>query len=239
MMGEVWVCSGQSNMERTMYSDGEAAVEMPKANYPNIRLFSQSANPSETEQIDVKNGGWAVCSPNTVGSFSAVGYYFGRDIHLSQDVPVGLISATVGGTQVASWVSEEALSSNSALASYKNSTASQTGNRIQNGLYNGMIAPLMPLSVKGVIWYQGRVRRLLRQPVHRTAFNTDYKLAQRVGQRGSRVPRGPAPELQRHKRVARYDLVRASQFEVSQTLDQSWACHHARRGRLERRAPTL
>lgn len=220
MMGEVWVCSGQSNMERTMYSDGEAAVEMPKANYPNIRLFSQSANPSTTEQIDVKNGGWAVCSPNTVGSFSAVGYYFGRDIHLSQDVPVGLISATVGGTQVASWVSKEALSSNSALASYKNSTASQTGNRIQNGLYNGMIAPLMPLSVKGVIWYQGEsdvyygnlYTELLTTLI--TSWRSEW------GNEDLEFHVVQLPNYNDTNASARYDLVRASQFEVSQTLDK-------------------
>ncbi|HIV03461.1 MAG TPA: hypothetical protein IAC74_07785 [Candidatus Aphodoplasma excrementigallinarum] len=220
MMGEVWVCSGQSNMERTMYSDGEAAVEMPKANYPNIRLFSQSANPSAAEQIDVKNGGWAVCSPNTVGSFSAVGYYFGREIHLSQDVPVGLISATVGGTQVASWVSKEALSANSALASYKNSTASQTGNRIQNGLYNGMIAPLMPLSVKGVIWYQGEsdvyygnlYTELLSTLI--TSWRSEW------GNEDLEFHVVQLPNYNDTNASARYDLVRASQFEVSQTLDK-------------------
>lgn len=219
MMGEVWVCSGQSNMERTMYSDGESAAEMPKANYPNIRLFFQDANPSAAEQVDVKNGNWKVCSPSTVGGFSAVGYYYGREIHLSQNVPVGLISATVGGTQVASWVSKEALSSNPALASYKNSTASQTGNRLQNGLYNGMIAPLTPMRVKGVIWYQGE------SDVYYNTLYTELLTTLITSWRSDwGIPDMPfhvvqLPNYGDANPASRWDLVRESQYQVSQTLD--------------------
>ena len=166
MMGEVWLCGGQSNMEFTMYSDADKDTEVANANYPNLRLFTQSPNPIPEEDPDVRDGKWSVCSAGTVSAFSAVGYYFGRDLHKELDVPVGMICAAVGGTPMAAWLTDKALESREVLATYKNNSENNTGNTMQNGLYNGMVAPLVPFGMKGVIWYQGEADRWYDVPVY-------------------------------------------------------------------------
>src|SRR5262249_49675732 len=90
---------------------------------------------------------WTPCDPRTVAGFSAVGYYFGRDIQKSRNVPVGLISSNVGGTPAERWMSKEALA---AVPGGAPKDLKQV-----NDLYNAMIAPLAPYAIRGVIWYQG------------------------------------------------------------------------------------
>ena len=115
MVGEVWLCSGQSNME--MPIDGWTRVnnyeqEKQEANqYPNIRLLQvkQRVSTQPSDQLDVVEDGWQVCSAQSVKEFSATGYFFGRDIHKYRHVPVGLINASWGGTFIEPWTSAEAL----------------------------------------------------------------------------------------------------------------------------------
>jgi sialate O-acetylesterase len=111
LVGEVWLCSGQSNMEMTVYQSADGKAEIKAANHPNIRLFDipRPTTLASDPQDDVV-GKWQTCSPETVGDFSAVGYYFGREIHQSIDVPVGLISASWGGTIIETWTRHEEIS---------------------------------------------------------------------------------------------------------------------------------
>lgn len=104
LVGEVWLCSGQSNMAMTVNRAKDFAKEQPAANFPSIRMFTVERSPHRAPQIDCK-GTWIVCSPQTVGAFSAVAYFFGRDIYQKINVPVGLINSSYGGTDIAAWTS--------------------------------------------------------------------------------------------------------------------------------------
>ncbi len=112
MIGDVWLCSGQSNMGFNVGSANNGAQEIADANFPEIRLFSV---PNETdnearEMLPASTGiGWQVCSPQSVGGFSAVGYFFGRELHRELKVPIGLIHSSWGGTIAEAWTSASAL----------------------------------------------------------------------------------------------------------------------------------
>lgn len=103
-LGEVWVCSGQSNMEWPVRRADNAEAEIKTADFPLIRLFTVKKKYSKEPLEDVE-GQWESCSPETVADFSAVGYYFGRDIHQKMEVPVGLIHSSWGGTRIEAWMS--------------------------------------------------------------------------------------------------------------------------------------
>ncbi|HZZ42760.1 MAG TPA: sialate O-acetylesterase [Tepidisphaeraceae bacterium] len=106
MVGEVWVCSGQSNMDMQVVQSKDGVGEVARANWPYIRLFKVPFRPAATEQLEVP-GKWVACSPETVGDFSAAAYFFGREIHQKLDgVAVGLIESCVGGTPAESWTPE-------------------------------------------------------------------------------------------------------------------------------------
>jgi sialate O-acetylesterase len=107
LVGEVWLCSGQSNMQMTVSAAKDFPKEKAAANYPKIRMFREASNPATTPQDHCK-GTWQVCSPETVGGFSATGYFFGRELHQTLGVPVGLINSSVGGTAIEAWTSLEA-----------------------------------------------------------------------------------------------------------------------------------
>ena len=102
LVGEVWLCSGQSNMEWSVNASMNAAEERKAGTYPTIRHFKVGRGNQAFPAEDV-NGNWSVCSPSTVGNFTAVGYYFARKIHKELDVPVGLIGSNWGGTRVEPW----------------------------------------------------------------------------------------------------------------------------------------
>ena len=108
MFGDVWLCSGQSNMEFQVNGTNNAAAEKAAANYPNIRLLTV---PKAIRSVPIDNfeGGWEVCNPETVGPFSAVGYFFGRKLHQDLNVPIGLIDSSWGGTVAQAWTSKAAL----------------------------------------------------------------------------------------------------------------------------------
>lgn len=116
LIGSVWVCSGQSNMEYFFNKAQGADLERPKAQYPKLRLFTVARSTAYTPQDDCR-GAWLECTPDTVNWFSAVGYFFGRDIHVATGVPVGLISTCWGGTPAQDWVSRDGLAREPALFS--------------------------------------------------------------------------------------------------------------------------
>ena len=108
LVGEVWVCSGQSNMKWTVASALDADLETAAANYPEIRLFNVPQVPASEPQQDV-DCEWTRCTPETIPTFSAVGYYFGRNLHQVLGVPVGLVETAWGGTRAEAWTSPEAM----------------------------------------------------------------------------------------------------------------------------------
>lgn len=108
LVGDVWLCSGQSNMELPMPRARDAEQEIQTASHPEIRLFVAKSQVSYSPSI-LPNGSWSVCSPESVRGFSAVGYYFGRKLQQDLHVPIGLVQAAIGGTPAESWTSEEAL----------------------------------------------------------------------------------------------------------------------------------
>ena len=102
LVGEVWVCSGQSNMQMTVSSSNNARKEIKEANHPEIRLFTVPMRPAGDPAEDV-TAAWTACSSKTVPNFTAVGYFFGRDLHEQLGVPIGLINSSWGGTRIEPW----------------------------------------------------------------------------------------------------------------------------------------
>ena len=196
-IGEVWLCSGQSNMALDV-SGSEGSKEMiASSTNPRLRLFKVAMTPADRPQSDVQ-GQWTPAAPATVARFSAVGYYFGRNLQKELNVPVGLVCSAVGATSAGAWMSREALLEDPAVAkvvtSWDQTLAGYPAAKKQydevamvqwqadadkakaagqpepkkpplprgpwmanrpTALFNGMIAPLMPYGIKGVIWYQG------------------------------------------------------------------------------------
>jgi len=108
LIGEVWVCSGQSNMQFHLGACKNAAEAIPTANYPEIRLFTVERTINNAPQEDCK-GQWVLCSPETANGFSGVGYFYGLELHKALGVPVGLINSSWGGTLAEAWTSAETL----------------------------------------------------------------------------------------------------------------------------------
>ncbi len=108
LVGEVWICSGQSNMEFTVRSAINADKEIATASYPEIRHIKVPNNISAIPEKDILRGEWKVCSPETVGDFTAVGYFFARELYNELKVPIGLINTSWGGTHVETWTSRDA-----------------------------------------------------------------------------------------------------------------------------------
>ena len=185
LVGEVWVASGQSNMEFAMRNSFESAADIAASANPNIRLFTVPKLKADEPVDDVK-ASWQECKPETVPGMSAVAYYFTRDLQKARQVPVGIIHTSWGGSPAEVWMSEKVLSSNpdykskildiypaqkqkfeAALAQWEKdkAAADKAGEKFEKRrpypswkpteLYNGMIAPLIPYAIKGAIWYQG------------------------------------------------------------------------------------
>lgn len=110
LIGDVWLCSGQSNMGYVLKNTSNANEELPEANYPMIRLFTIKKHYSAKPLYQAaKTTKWEACTPKTAGDFSAVAYFFGRKLHTDLNVPIGLIFAAYGGTTIESWTSKEGL----------------------------------------------------------------------------------------------------------------------------------
>jgi sialate O-acetylesterase len=207
LVGEVWICSGQSNMERQLGLRGGQKplvnweAEAASADRPLLRHFLVKQTMSTNPLTEV-SGSWQVCTPQTVTNFTAVGYYFGRDLQKDLGVPVGLLHVSWGGTPAETWTRREVLETNPALSSilprYSNDVATYADRLAkyqadeprlkeeytnamtkalaeakptprppapprdplhhQNSpsmLFNGMLHPVIPYAMRGVIWYQG------------------------------------------------------------------------------------
>ena len=162
LVGEVWVASGQSNMEMNVGSSANAAQEIAAAEYPKIRLFTAAKVTAFTPQTDVK-GAWSLCTPQKVGGFSAVAYLFGRDLLKNLDVPIGLIHTSWGGTVCEAWMSREAIEADPDFKPIADRIVKPDANpppkpgdpNVPTVLYNAMIRPLIPFAMRGAIWYQG------------------------------------------------------------------------------------
>jgi sialate O-acetylesterase len=163
LVGEVWLCSGQSNMEWTVGSSNNAQEEIAAADYPKIRHIKIPHVPAETPQSDVPSDGWKVCSPETVGGFTACGFFMARYLQKELDVPIGLIGSNWGGTRIEPWTPPVGFQQVPALKdiadNLENFPSKNAEGKINHqsplALYNGMIAPLVPYTIRGAIWYQG------------------------------------------------------------------------------------
>jgi sialate O-acetylesterase len=171
LVGEVWLCSGQSNMYRTLGPQPSRPDitnwerERDSAHYPLIRQYTVPLLYA-AHKTDDANGNWKVCSPETVPSFSAVGYFFARDLHQDVKVPVGIILSAFGGTPAEDWTSREALEADPELKRFADhyieivSASYQPKGQLISGLYNGMIHPLIPYAISGIAWYQGEANNV-------------------------------------------------------------------------------
>lgn len=169
LIGEVWLCSGQSNMEMPLAGWGKIMnyeKEISEANYPEIRLLQAKKTtgnlPLPTVELD--NGGWQECAPESVSNFSAVAYFFAREIYKKTGIPIGLIHTSWGGTVAQAWVSGASLETMPDFADAVKQIEQQ-GMSPKEGekqepnratvLYNAMIHPFIKYAIKGAIWYQG------------------------------------------------------------------------------------
>lgn len=170
LIGEVWLCAGQSNMQFVLMTAFESEQAIANASNPMIRLFTVPILSARRDQEDVQSS-WRVCSPESAGEFSAVGYFFGRDLQKALKVPIGLISASRGGTAAEAWIwYSYALDYPELTAILSDVQMSELAAGIPAGqLYNGMIAPFVQFPIKGVIWYQGE-SSAQRARQYRTVF---------------------------------------------------------------------
>jgi len=161
LIGEVWICSGQSNMEWNVGSSLNGKEEIAAADHPMIHLFNVPGHLTSDKPKDQGPGQWAVCSPESVRGFSAVGYFFGRRLSQELKVPIGLIGSNWGGTRIEPWTSLDGFRSVPELEDLAGqveklwSEGGKVGSRTPSAIYNAMIHPLAPYAMRGGIWYQG------------------------------------------------------------------------------------
>jgi sialate O-acetylesterase len=198
VVGEVWLASGQSNIEWPLNLSRNGAAAVAGANSPLIRHLKIERSPSDQPTTTVKTGGWQTATPQTAGGFSAIGYFFAQELTQKLGIPVGLINSSWGGTPIESWLAEPVLRTTKGwprfdkqwqealkvfpqkLAEYpaldaawqKADTEARASGKpnplpwpqppvgpgtayAPGGLFNGMIMPLAPYALRGVLWYQG------------------------------------------------------------------------------------
>jgi sialate O-acetylesterase len=157
MIGEVWVCSGQSNMEMNEQWGAlpDIKAELPTCANKNIRFFYIPKTTSATPQDDC-HASWSLCDSNTLKTFSAVGYFFGKKLNTELNVPIGLINANWGGTPAEVWTPAESINNDAELKSAAEKIKPADWWPYAPGLtFNGMLAPITNFSISGAIWYQG------------------------------------------------------------------------------------
>ena len=160
LIGEVWVCSGQSNMEFSMKPSAgklgtvDYETEIANANFKNIRLFNVKKDSADVPKFDCK-GIWEPTTPGRVASFSAVGYYFGKTLYQKLNIPIGLIQDAFSGSGIQCWLKKDLIDSNSNLKEgFSNDPIKNIAHK-PSVFYNAMISPIIPFAIKGVLWYQG------------------------------------------------------------------------------------
>lgn len=156
LIGEVWLCSGQSNMEWSANNGiDNADEEIALANYPNIRFFTVLKRTSETEQDHVY-GKWEACTPETMRHFSAAAYFFAKRLQGELDIPIGLIDTGWGATNAEVWTPNSVFDNNDYLEEQNSKIKENAWAPVQPSiLYNGMINPIKDFKIAGALWYQG------------------------------------------------------------------------------------
>ena len=155
LIGEVWLASGQSNMEMTVYWGLKYDEEVKNATNTSIRFFYIPKSSAAYPQEDVR-AKWVVCSPDAMKGFSAVAYFFGRKLNEQLNVPVGLIASSWGGTPAEVWTPEDVVKNDKILNEAANKIQPSKWWPVVPGYtYNAMIAPLIDFKIAGAIWYQG------------------------------------------------------------------------------------
>ncbi|HXD78136.1 MAG TPA: sialate O-acetylesterase [Puia sp.] len=156
LIGEVWVCSGQSNMEMCeTWGMPDVKAELPVCYNEKIRFFHVPRTTSTAPQDDCP-GRWTVCDSNELKSFSAAGYFFGKELNKALDVPVGLIEVSWGGTPAEVWTPGALVTDDPVLEAGEKKEVPYNGWPYLPGYcYNGMIVPLTPFRIAGALWYQG------------------------------------------------------------------------------------
>jgi len=160
LLGEVWLCSGQSNMNWPLKNSKEGAEEIKASSNDKIRLFKVPQHSVDKRLLDIeKTANWESCNEKTSENFSAVAYHFGKRLQQELDCPIGLIQSAWGGTPVESWTPRADLENDKTLAPLlkhwdERASDAQNPHRPAN-LFNGMISPILPFKIRGAIWYQG------------------------------------------------------------------------------------
>lgn len=156
LIGEVWLCSGQSNMEfNADWGYNNHQEEVKNANHPEIRFFHIQKISASYPQQEVR-GKWEVCTPESMHSFSGVGYFFGRTIQENLHQPIGLIESCWGATPVETWTPVEIYKNSKLLAASAALLPAGKWGPVKPALaFNAMIAPITDFSIAGAIWYQG------------------------------------------------------------------------------------
>lgn len=155
MLGEVWLCSGQSNMEWSAAANiVNKEQEIAAANHPNLRIFQVAKRTASTPQENCQ-GEWRPCTPYTMPYTSAVGYFFARHLMQQLDVPVGIIVAAWGGTPYETWTKRESIENNPILHKLAPTEINPWRPNLTATCYNQMIHPIIPFTIAGAIWYQG------------------------------------------------------------------------------------
>ena len=160
LFGEVWLCSGQSNMEWPVRKTPDMKADLKKGANQYIRLYCTGRISAATPQTEVPaqkkhKTEWAVCNAKSLANFSAVGYGFGKELQETLNVPVGLIDASYGGTPIETWLSAQYLIDNPKVAAATKKLRSKKWKNQISGLHNANIYPIRHTSIAGVIWYQG------------------------------------------------------------------------------------
>lgn len=164
LLGEVWISSGQSNMEfpvcgfvnQPCFGSAEAVLE--SVQYPDIRLFEVIRVSCDTPQEDCPGSQWLTATYDNVARFSAVSYFFAKELNRALGIPIGIITTNWGGSSIEAWMSEEAILATQGIHYDLCRAFDEQHTRIA-GLYNGMLTPLFPFTAKGFIWYQGETNR--------------------------------------------------------------------------------
>jgi len=185
LLGEVWLCSGQSNMEMPLRGFNDQPVSgmndaLVDAENDKIRLYTVKKSALDSPQ-DTCSGNWDIANAMSVGKFSAVGYFYARELQRKLKVPVGIICSSWGGTRIESWMSSQAISS-FPISKAKTSVKPAGDPSQPSRLFNGMIHPILNFTIKGAIWYQGETNRfnsneyadLMTAMVHN--WRTDFDL---------------------------------------------------------------
>jgi sialate O-acetylesterase len=160
MIGEVWLCAGQSNMEMPMKGfkgqpvagSNEAIL---KSTNKNIRVYTVPRGAATTPQDTSKKSEWKEAHPESISNFSATAYFFGKDVQALLDVPVGLITVSYGGSPAESWMDAATLGAFPEMKIPGANDTIKSPNRTPTTLYNAMLHPVIGYGIKGIIWYQG------------------------------------------------------------------------------------